>query len=47
MVFTVEAVPPSSDAITFDWTTGDDTSGTNPATAGTDYTMAYNNRYRY
>ena len=41
MVFTVEAVPPSSTPITFDWTTGDDT-GANLATADTDYSMTSN-----
>ena len=39
MTFTVEAIPPNSDEITFDWTTKDDT-GDNLATAGTDYTMS-------
>ena len=38
MSFTVEAVPRSATPITFDWTTNADTSGTNPATAGSDFT---------
>ena len=36
MVFTVSVIPPSSNPITFDWATSDD-SGDNAATAGTDY----------
>ena len=37
MMFTIEAVPQSSNPISFDWTTAADTSGTNPATAGSDF----------
>ncbi len=37
MMFTIEAVPQSSNQISFDWTTAADTSGTNPATAGSDF----------
>ena len=53
MTFTVEAIPPSSDEITFDWTTAEDTGGAHPATAGTDsmssgtdYTMSSGNDER-
>ena len=41
--FTVEAVPKSTSPITFDWTTANDDAGTNPATAGSDYTASNEN----
>ena len=39
MMFTIEAVPQSSNSISFDWTTANDT-GDHLATAGTDYTAS-------